>query len=94
MKMIFYNNFQKVIKYFYANYINFKFTFDLPLFYQVNPDRMNIDSFEDFLSYQTTNDNFFEAIKDKISISKNNSKKRKKLKEKNILSISRVIKQN
>ena len=88
------NNFQKVIKYFYANYINFKFTFDLPLFYQVNPDRMNIDSFEDFLSYQTTNDNFFEAIKDKISISKNNSKKRKKLKEKNILSISRVIKQN
>ena len=87
------NILQKVIKYFYTNYIDFEFTFDLPLFYQVNPNRMDIDSFEDFLSYQTTNDNFFKTIKDKISINKNDSKKRKNFKEKNKFSISNIIMQ-
>jgi len=74
---------QKGIKYFYANYINFKFVFDLPLLYQIHPSKMEGDSYEDFLTYQTTNDNFYKEIKDKIFINKNIRKVMKKLKGKN-----------
>ena len=67
---------QKGIKYFYNNYNNFNFVFGLPLFYQVHPDKLDGDSYEDFLSYQTTNDNYFRIIKEKININKNKSVKR------------------
>ena len=67
---------QKGIKYFYNNYNNFNFVFDLPLFYQVHPDKLDIDSYEDFLSYQTTNDNFFNCVKEKINKNKNKNAKR------------------
>ena len=67
---------QKGIKYFYNNYINFNFVFGLPLFYQVHPDKLDGDSYEDFLSYQTTNDNYFRIIKEKIYINKNKNVKR------------------
>ena len=67
---------QKGIKYFYNNYNNFNFVFGLPLFYQVHPDKLNDDSYEDFLSYQTTNDNYFRIIKEKININKNKNVKR------------------
>ena len=67
---------QKGIKYFYNNYINFNFVFDLPLFYQVHPDKLDGDSYEDFLSYQTTNDNFFKIVKENIYLNKNKNAKR------------------
>ena len=67
---------QKGIKYYYNNYNNFNYVFDLPLFYQVHPDKLDVDSYEDFLSYQTTNDNYFGIIKEKININKNKNVKR------------------
>lgn len=67
---------QKGIKYYYNNYNNFNYVFDLPLFYQVHPDKLDVDSYEDFLSYQTTNDNFFNCIKEKINLHKNKNAKR------------------
>ena len=67
---------QKGIKYYYNNYNNFNYVFDLPLFYQVHPDKLDVDSYEDFLSYQTTNDNFFKCIKEKINLHKNKNAKR------------------
>ena len=67
---------QKGIKYFYNNYIKFEFTFDLPLIYQVHPEKLDEDSYEDFLSYQTTNDNFFKVVKEKINLTKNKNAKR------------------
>ena len=67
---------QKGIKYYYNNYNNFNYVFDLPLFYQVHPDKLDVDSYEDFLSYQTINDNFFNCIKEKINLHKNKNAKR------------------
>ena len=67
---------QKGIKYYYNNYNNFNYVFDLPLFYQVHPDKLDVDSYEDFLSCQTTNDNFFNCIKEKINLHKNKNAKR------------------
>jgi hypothetical protein len=60
---------QKAIKYCY-NYINFPFIFDLPLLYQVHQSKLDGDSYEDFLSYQTNNDNFYKIIKERININK------------------------
>ena len=67
---------QKGIKYYYNNYNNFNYVFDLPLFYQVHPDKLDVDSYEDFLSYQTTNDNFFKIVKENIYLNKNKNAKR------------------
>ena len=87
---------QKGIKYFYNNYINFEFTFDLPLIYQVHPEKLDEDSYEDFLSYQTTNDNFYKTIKEKIFLTRNKNAKRlsKKInnkKKKKSVSINKII---
>jgi len=68
---------QKAIKYCY-NYINFPFIFDLPLLYQVHQSKLDGDSYEDFLSYQTTNDNYFQVLKERININKIITKKNKK----------------
>ena len=69
-------NLQKGIKYYYNNFINFEFIFDLPLIYQVHPEKLDEDSYEDFLSYQTTNDYFYKTLKEKINITKNKNVKR------------------
>ena len=87
---------QKGIKYFYNNYINFEFTFDLPLIYQVHPEKLDEDSYEDFLSYQTTNDNFYKTIKEKVFLTRNKNAKRlsKKInnkKKKKSVSINKII---
>ena len=60
---------QKAIKYCY-NYIDFPFIYDLPLFYQIHQSKLDGDSYEDFLSYQTTNDNYYRVIKERITINK------------------------
>lgn len=70
------NRIQKAIKYCY-NYINFPFIFDLPLLYQVHQSKLDGDSYEDFLSYQTTNDNYFQVLKERININKIMSKEKK-----------------
>ena len=62
-------NIQDAIKYCY-NFINFHFIYDLPLLYQVHQSKLDSDSYEDFLSYQTTNDNYYQAIKERINIYK------------------------
>ena len=87
------NNLQKGINYFYNNYINFEFIFDLPLFYQIYPNKMYSDSFEDFLSYQTTNDNFFRIVKQRTKFYKNGNRivKKFKSKKKNNFIISKDI---
>ena len=74
---------QKAINYFYTNYINMESDFDLPLFYQIHPDKMDTDSYEDFLTYQTSNDNIYKTVKDKMYVNKNKRKVKKKLKDKN-----------
>ena len=68
---------QKAIKYTY-NYINFPFVFDLPLLYQVHQSKLDGDSYEDFLSYQTTNDNYYKIMKERIDINKMTILKKKK----------------
>ena len=70
-------NVQKAIKYCY-NYINFPFIFDLPLLYQVHQSKLDGDSYEDFLSYQTTNDNYYKIMKERINVNKNIIIKKKK----------------
>ena len=65
---------QRGIKYCYK-YINFPFIFDLPLLYQVHQNKLDGDSYEDFLSYQTTNDNYYKIIKKKIKVNKNQKHK-------------------
>ena len=78
---------QNGIKYFYY-YINFKYNFDLPLFYQIYPNKLNGDTYEDFLSYQTTNNAFFNAVKCRINKSKINTQS--KSKNKSIKKIKKV----
>ena len=68
---------QRGIKYCY-NYINFPFIFDLPLLYQIHQSKLDGDSYEDFLSYQTTNDNYYKIIKERIQINKIQKYKTKK----------------
>ena len=60
------DNIQKAIKYCY-NFMNFHFIYDLPLLYQVHQSKLDSDSYEDFLSYQTTNDNYYQVIKERIN---------------------------
>ena len=68
---------QKGIKYCY-NYIDFPFIFDLPLLYQIHQSKLDGDSYEDFLSYQTTNDNYYKIIKERIKINIKEKSKNKK----------------
>ena len=70
-------NVQKAIQYCY-NYINFPFIFDLPLLYQVHQSKLDGDSYEDFLSYQTTNDNYYKIMKERINVNNNIIIKKKK----------------
>ena len=58
-------NIQKVIIYCYQ-FKNFNFTYDLPLLYQINQEFLENGNYEDFISYQTTNDNIEEFLRDII----------------------------
>ena len=50
--------------YYVYKFINFKFTYDIPLIFQIEQDHINDYSYEDFISYQTTCDNIFPFFKD------------------------------
>ena len=80
---------QKAIKYCYK-YMDFPFVFDLPLLYQVHKSKLDGDSYEDFLSYQTTNDNYYQTIKEVINRNKFmiNKKKKRNINNKRISSVN------
>ena len=54
---------QKALEYVYK-FKNFNFSYELPLLYQIHQDMLEFGNYEDFISYQTTNDNFEEYLKD------------------------------
>ena len=56
-------NIQKALEYVYK-FKNFNFSYELPLLYQIHQDILEFGNYEDFISYQTTNDNFEEYLKD------------------------------
>ena len=59
------DNFQKALAYCYQ-FKNFNFTYDLPLLYQIHQELLENGNYEDFVSYQTTNDNIELFLKDII----------------------------
>ncbi|MBR3632968.1 MAG: cyclin [Bacteroidaceae bacterium] len=59
------------ISYIYK-FINFKFSYDIPLIFQVEQEHINDYSYEDFISYQTTCENIYPFFKD---MNKNEAKK-------------------
>ena len=64
------------INYIYK-FINFKFSYDVPLIFQVEQENLNDYSYEDFISYQTTCDNIYPFFKEihKKEIKKTKNKK-------------------
>ena len=58
-------NIQNALNYCYK-FKNFNFTFDLPLLYQIHPEFLENGNYEDFISYQTTNEYLEEYLKDII----------------------------
>ena len=70
---------------FVYKFINFKFSYDMPLIFQVEQDNINDYSYEDFISYQTTCENilpFFKEI---------NKKEFKKFKNKKSVKINKNL---
>ena len=59
------DNIQKALAYCYQ-FKNFNFTYDIPLLYQIHQELLENGNYEDFVSYQTTNDNIEEYLKDII----------------------------
>ena len=58
-------NIQNALNYCYK-FKNFTFTFELPLLYQIHPEFLENGNYEDFISYQTTNEYLEEYLKDII----------------------------
>ena len=58
-------NIQKTLNYCY-NFRNFIFTYELPLLYQIHQDLLENGNYEDFISYQTTNENLEAYLKEII----------------------------
>ena len=56
---------QKALAYCYQ-FKNFNFTYDIPLLYQIHQELLENGNYEDFVSYQTTNDNIEDYLKDII----------------------------
>ena len=54
---------QKALEYVYK-FKNFNFSYELPLLYQIHQDMLEYGNYEDFISYQTTNDNLEDYMKD------------------------------
>jgi len=77
-------NIQKALEYVYK-FKNFKFTYELPLIYQIHPEMLEDGNYEDFISYQATNNNFEDYMKDiysKMNL-KNSSEKTTSYTDKN-----------
>ena len=54
---------QNALEYVYK-FKNFNFTYELPLLYQIHQDMLEYGNYEDFISYQTTNDNLEDYMKE------------------------------
>ena len=54
---------QKALEYVYK-FKNFNFSYELPLLYQIHQDMLEYGNYEDFISYQTSNDNLEDYMKD------------------------------
>ena len=59
-------NIQKALNYCYQ-FKDFNFTFELPLLYQIHQDLLENGNYEDFISYQTTNESLEEYLKEIIN---------------------------
>lgn len=72
-------NFQNAIAYCYK-FKTFNFTYELPLLYQIHQNLLENGNYEDFISYQATNDNIEEFLKEIIAKrnKKSNGEKTKK----------------
>ena len=58
-------NIQKALGY-VCKFKNFNFTFELPLLYQIHQELLENGNYEDFISYQTTNENLESYLKEII----------------------------
>ena len=82
--------FQKTLSYCYK-FRNFHFTYELPLLYQIHQDLLENGNYEDFISYQTTNENLEVYLKEIIikRRKKNSSEKTTNNTDKNKFSSSK-----
>ena len=55
-------NIQKALEYVFT-FKNLHFSYELPLFYQINQDMLEYGNYEDFISYQTTNEKLEDYMK-------------------------------
>ena len=53
---------QNALEYVYK-FRNFNFNYELPLLYQIHQDMLENGNYEDFISYQTTNENLEDYLK-------------------------------
>ena len=56
-------NIQKALEYVYK-FKNLNFSYELPLFYQIHQDMLEYGNYEDFISYQITNESLENYMKD------------------------------
>ena len=77
-------NIQKTLSYCYK-FKNFNFTYELPLLYQIHQDLLENGNYEDFISYQTTNENLEVYLKEILNKrnKKNSSEKTTNYTDKN-----------
>ena len=83
-------NIQKALEYCYK-FKNFNFTYELPLLYQIHQELLENGNYEDFISYQTTNENMESYLKEIINKrnKKNSSEKATNNTDKNKFSSSK-----
>ena len=61
-------------------FINFKFTYEIPLIFQIEQDHLNDYTYEDFISYQTTSENIYQYFKDMQKKEAKKTKNKKSIK--------------
>jgi hypothetical protein len=83
-------NIQRALEYCYK-FKNFNFTYELPLLYQIHQELLENGNYEDFISYQTTNENMESYLKEIINKrnKKNSSEKATNNTDKNKFSSSK-----
>ena len=75
-------------------FINFKFSYDIPLIFQFEQEHINDYSYEDFISYQTTCENIYPFFKDIYKKENKKSKNKKSVKNNKKLPINKINNKN
>ena len=75
-------------------FINFKFSYDIPLIFQIEQEHINDYSYEDFISYQTTCENIYPFFKDIYKKENKKSKNKKSVKNNKKLPINKINNKN